>query len=130
MFILDLIVCDTGGLIPPREGRVRAKRGGGEKPPFLAGLSPPGRSHSLASTLPSRGGMAPPMTQVCPSMAITVYSIVMPLALIMAPHCSTSVPTNFCRYSGVRSSGAITVTPAFCSRSTTTGVLSVSVVAA
>ena len=37
-------------------------RGGGEKSPHIADLSPPGRSLSLASTLPSRGGTAPPMT--------------------------------------------------------------------
>ena len=52
---------DAGGLIPPREGRVAPKAPGGEKHPFVAGLSPPGRSLTLASTLPSRGGMAPPL---------------------------------------------------------------------
>ena len=127
MFILDLIVCDTGGLIPPREGRVRAKRGGGEKPPFLTGLSPPGRSRGH----PPLAGRE--RTADDASVSINGDHGLFDrdaAGLIMAPHCSTSVPTNFCRYSGVRSSGAITVTPAFCSRSTTTGVLSVSVVAA
>jgi tripartite-type tricarboxylate transporter receptor subunit TctC len=41
---------------PRGEGGERSEPGG-EKPPFLAGLSPPPRS---ARTLPSRGGMRPP----------------------------------------------------------------------
>jgi hypothetical protein len=46
---------DSGSAIPPREGRVRAKRGGGEKSASVAGFSPPGRSLTLASTLPRAG---------------------------------------------------------------------------
>jgi hypothetical protein len=34
---------NSGGAIPPREGRVAAKRPGGENPPYLAGFSPPPR---------------------------------------------------------------------------------------
>jgi very-short-patch-repair endonuclease len=62
---VDENTCGIGGAIPPRHkgvharlrramGRVRAKRGGGEKPAFLAGLSPPGRS--LRSRPPSPRG--------------------------------------------------------------------------
>jgi very-short-patch-repair endonuclease len=51
---VDENTCGIGGAIPPRAGRVRAKRGGGEKPAFLAGLSPPGRS--LRSRPPSPRG--------------------------------------------------------------------------
>ena len=56
-------------------------------------------------------------------------SIVTPLALIIAPHFSTSVPTKVLRYAGERNSGATAVTPAFFNRSMVKGVFSDWVVA-
>jgi hypothetical protein len=54
----------TGGAIPPSEGRVDAsvsvRRGGGDASDKRT-ISPPPR---FARTLPSRGGMRPPMSQV------------------------------------------------------------------
>ena len=57
---------NPGGALPPREGRVRAQRGGGEMSVIKRAISPPGsRLASLARgrTLPSRGGMRPPEPQ-------------------------------------------------------------------
>ena len=128
--VLDSIV-STGGLMPSTRAqgnRMSRKRRVVRSLPLKGGGSAPtafAASHAIA-LLSGEGAHHPS----CTACAFATYSMVMPLALIMAPHCSTSVPTNFCRYSGVRSSGAITVTPAFFSRSTTTGVLRVSVVAA
>ena len=49
---LDSVAHGIGAAIPPREGRVRAKRGGGERPAFVTGFSPPDR---FAATLPLPG---------------------------------------------------------------------------
>ena len=49
-----------GSAVPPREGRVRAQARGWGDAGDKRTISPPGRSLTLASTLPSRGGMAPP----------------------------------------------------------------------
>src|SRR5665213_2666750 len=50
---------DGSNSTDPRQGRVRAKRGGGEKPPIFRRRIPTRPlAIALASTLPSRGGMA------------------------------------------------------------------------
>ncbi len=63
----DRICRSPGGLIPPREGRVRAAsaftcvfnalwRGGGERAAFVTGFAPPGAG---GSPPPPRGGGGP-----------------------------------------------------------------------
>jgi hypothetical protein len=50
MRLEDNRICRSpGGLIPPREGRVRAKRGGRERVAFATGFSPPGSLRSPPS---------------------------------------------------------------------------------
>jgi hypothetical protein len=87
--VFVLITCGIGSAIPPREGRVRATsaftrvfdalwRGGGEKPMRNGDFSPPGRRKrvyarlrpAMAATLPSRGGMRPPVSRSLQPQAI------------------------------------------------------------